>query len=247
MSSASASSAIVRSLPPSASRRARWTGARRGGSASPTTGRSTRTRRGLTSAARNAQCERMAPERRSRSSQAVRPRRGAERIRLASATRPSASAASARPAGRSVRVADLPPAVEPRLEARRQHRRQCRADRRAIVGGDLLGQDEQVGRQHRGRDDCLDRLELAGLRPVLSVGLAIEHVAERQPSAVRERAGASRERAPAARKERVAEGALRTVGECVDGHAHRATGQGHSGAAFRSVGDAVARGVPLPG
>ncbi len=42
------------------------------------------------------------PTRRSRSSQAFRPRRGAERMRLASATRPSASAASARPAGRSV-------------------------------------------------------------------------------------------------------------------------------------------------
>ena len=144
-------------------------------------------------------------------------------------------------------VADLPPAVEPRLEARRQHRRQSRADRRAIVGGDLLGQDEQIGRQHRGRDDCFDRLELAGLRPVLRVGLAIEHVAQRQPAAVgnqQERAGSGH--LPLGGNE-VAESAFRTVGQCVDGHAHRATGQGHSRAAFRSVGDAVARGVPLPG
>ncbi len=77
VSSASASSASVRSPVPSASSSARCTGARRGGSASPEIALSTRTRRSAISGGRSDQSARIAPARRSRSTQADRPRFGA--------------------------------------------------------------------------------------------------------------------------------------------------------------------------
>ena len=162
----SASSGIVDSPSASASRMARWTGARRGGSASPSAARGRRGRDGRRPPAGAATTRRGSrPERRRRSSQAARPRRGARRWRLASPIlasvvgertelvrervrgrrRPSGGGAATRG-----RAAASPPASS--RSARGSRRRSPRPG-------------EQVGRQHRLRDDRLDVLQARPARP----------------------------------------------------------------------------------
>ena len=123
--------------------------------------------------------------------------------------------------GQRGRVGRRPAPCQPRLQAGRQHRRDRGAERRAVVGGDLLGERQQVGREHRRRDDGLHRSQLD---PGLPLGHPRQEVAERQATSVwheQERAGGG----PAQlRWEVVAEGSLGPVGERLDCDAHRLLG-----------------------
>ncbi len=115
-----------------------------------------------------------------------------------------------------------PSAQQARLEAGRQHRREGRADRRAVVAGDLLRQGEQVRREHRRRDHRLHHLHV-GRR----FRLAGKEIAERQAMAIgneQERTGG---RVAELGAEQVAERSLRSVGEGLDRDAHRPCARAH--------------------
>ena len=123
------------------------------------------------------------------------------------------------------RIEHLPRARQARLEPGWQHRRQRRADGCAVIRGNCLGQDEQVRGQHRPRHDRLDLLEIRLRRS----GLAFHHVAERDASPVWHQDQGAGCRHIDIRWHAVAERALGTIRECVNGHAHHAIRRTHAG------------------
>ena len=158
----SASSGRVRSPPSSASSSARCNGARRGGCGPPGSG----TQHADPPLLHLRRPQLPAGSDRPGASQAVDPGFAAALRRLP----PQRGVAQhpvtgffgerAERSGSSVPFDDGPASLQSRLEAGRQHCRDGGPDRCAVVGGDLLGQLQEVRRQHRSGDDPLDLAQL---------------------------------------------------------------------------------------
>ena len=220
---------------------ARWTGARRGGSPSPSSARTMRTRRADTSGGRSDHSARSEPPRRRRSSHPARPPFGARRRSAASLISAPSPARSASSGGRRAASTHDPAAQEPRLETGWQHRRQRRTDRCSVVDGDLGREDEQLAGEHRFRHDRLDILQLCpGLR------FTIEEVSECQAPSVWHQQQRARRDITEGGGQKVREGALGSVGDGLDRDAHRAAAGGHLGI-LRLAGGGEGRGEPRPG
>ena len=138
-------------------------------------------------------------------------------------------------------IDDVPGALEAGLEPGGQHRCQGGADRGAVVGGDLLGQCQQVRGEHRLGDD---RLDVSQLR---TVAIGLDRSGKEVPEGEAAAVGHEHERARLRRSEGigqdVGECALRTVGEGVDRNAHRAAGH----RLVRRESRVAARDAPRPG
>ena len=119
--------------------------------------------------------------------------------------------------GRQLRwIEQSPAAAQPGLEPRRQHGGQRPPNRRPVVDGKVARQHQELGGQHRFRDDGLDGFQ----RPRLVLArLDIHQVPERQSVAVRDQDQRAGWRLAEGFGEEIAEGPLRPICQGVDGDA----------------------------